>query len=336
MNNEIIEKINQSLNPNITDIENDKPYFSDKRYKAHKIEKTNFHEIKETETNKKIAFIDGGNAEILKTANFSLQLVRVYATIYQNNKRIDSKREEFFVLTSTITENQKIKYKTTIFNNDLINDQLTFDLYDKTLQEGGHKVNISKIGEVARRFAELKLIEKLTDQLNNAIIVRDGSLQSSVTHESKYFESLYKKALEKNTIIAGLCKTTTLITEKGNSLTYTLTKLAPVGTWYYHPVVDIEHPDHQAELFFTKLHKNSNHTFRFEFYKRQKPEINELLSLLARNSKDPIFFGYPYGLIEADRFARITNNEKEYWKTIIASKLKFNTKESHEILDSIS
>ena len=326
---EIINKIKKSLDSNI-DIENDKPYFSDKRYKPFTIEKRNFHEIKKINSNKKIVFIDGGNAEILRTASISLQLIRIYYTVYQNNKRIRSKKKEFFVLVNIVDKNYEVK----IFDN-FIDEELRFDLNDETLREGIHKVEISKVGETARRFAELKLIENIMDDLDNAIIVRDGSLQSSVTHEHEYFERIYKKALEKNNIICGLSKSTTLITEKGNSLTYVLGKIVPEGKWYYHPVVDIEHPDHQAEMFFVKLNEKSKHIFRFEVYKKQEFDINEILSILVLNSKDPVFLGYPYGLIEADRFARVSNNEKEYYKTIICSKLDFESKEVHDILDSI-
>ena len=34
---------------------------------------------------------------------------------------------------------------------------------------------------------------------------------------------------------------------------------------------------------------------------------------LVDNSKDPVFYGYPYLLIEADKLARVTNKEKEYF-----------------------
>ena len=86
-------------------------------------------------------------------------------------------------------------------------------------------------------------------------------------------------------------------------------------------------------MFFIKLNKKSRHIFRFEVYKKNKFDVNEILTLLKIN-QDPVFLGYPYGLIEADKFARVTNNEKEYLKTILSLK-RIEEKEAHEILDSI-
>ena len=71
---------------------------------------------------------------------------------------------------------------------------------------------------------------------------------------------------------------------------------------------------------------------------------NELFSLLMKNSTDPVFLGYPYGLIEADKSARVSNKESEYLKTIFLVKagkqLKkisqyFKSTDAHSILDKI-
>lgn len=342
MDIDIINKIIDSLN--IEETDDSMPYFSDKNYKPFKIEKNNFHKIEEIDSNKQIAFIDGGNVEIIKSASFSLQLIRVFYVIYENNKKINSKKHELYILTKTEKKDDKLIYKTELFNNNinLNKEDLIFDIDDESLRRGIHKVNISRIGETARNFAELKTAELLTDKLNKGdIIVRDGSLQSSVTNENKYFNNLYKKALEKNIIITGLSKSSTLLTDKGNAITELLKKISPKEEWYYHPVAEISSINHKAEMFFIKLNKNSKHIFRFEILKEQKNNIKEILSLLKKNSNDPVFAGYPYGLIEADKFARITNDEKEYLKTILISKIgknynKINENNAHEILDKIT
>ena len=103
----LIEEIKKKLD-NKPDFEEEFPKFSDSKYRAFKISKGNFHKIEKADNkknarksaifgtncvgNKKLAFIDGGNLEILKAANFSLNLVRVYYSIYQNNKKISSKK----------------------------------------------------------------------------------------------------------------------------------------------------------------------------------------------------------------------------------------------------
>jgi len=323
MEKEVIEGIINSIGKSEFDSE-DMPYFSDKRYKSFRIDKKNFHQIKEINSGRKVAFIDGGNSEIVKAANFSLHFVRVYYSVWQDNKKIKGKKREFYVLVNTFNDGKKgIKYKTEIYGViGLEKEDLVFDSYDETLREGMHRVNISRIGEIARRFAELKAAEEAVDELEEGdILVRDGSLQSSVTNESKYFESLYKKAVEKGVLVMSISKSSNLITEKGNSLAALLNTISGEGAWYYHPIADIEHPEHQAELFMAKLHPNSKYVFRLESYKKQKFDFEEVFGLLMCNSKDPVFLGYPYGLIDADRFARVSNNEKEGLKMQLRAKI---------------
>ncbi len=122
--------------------------------------------------------------------------------------------------------------------------------------------------------------------------------------------------------------------------------------WYYYPIVEINQPNHKAEMFATKLHKNSEHVFRFEVLKDQLTrhnlgEVELILSALAANSGDIAFPGYPYGLIDADRFARVQNSEKiarefqfravlssknDLWKKI--SKFIKST-DAHEVLNKL-
>ena len=90
--------------------------------------------------------------------------------------------------------------------------------------------------------------------------------------------------------------------------------------------------------FFTKLHPNSDYVFHFQ----GNPEA---LNTLIQLSNDPVFPGYPYPLIYADKFARITNQEKEFLRTQFITKLGhdfnklkkyINSTNAHDILDNIS
>ena len=72
-------------------------------------------------------------------------------------------------------------------------------------------------------------------------------------------------------------------------------------------------------MFAVRLHECSDYVFRFEVYKdqvskRNLGEVELILSSLSANSRDVGFPGYPYGLIDADRFARISMNEKEAYQ----------------------
>ena len=86
------------------------------------------------------------------------------------------------------------------------------------------------------------------------------------------------------------------------------------NAWYYNPIVDITHPDHRAEMYAVKLHPNSEYVFRLEILKDQakmmdKKKQEKCICSLAECSKDASFPGYPYGLIDADRFARVSGIE---------------------------
>jgi NurA-like 5'-3' nuclease len=96
-------------------------------------------------------------------------------------------------------------------------------------------------------------------------------------------------------------------------------------------------------MFFVKLHEKSRHVFRFEIFNEQKMKATETINEISSNCIDPIFLGYPYGLVEADRIARVSNQEKESLKTMLLVKLKnrnieryLNSSNAHTILDKIS
>ena len=69
-----------------------------------------------------------------------------------------------------------------------------------------------------------------------------------------------------------------------------------------------------------------------------------VISLLAENAADPVFQGYPYGLIEADQWARISRQEEISLKTqlqaylgkdeILAEEARHD-EDAHSVLDAI-
>jgi hypothetical protein len=326
MKDELIEEVIKNLNKSLIDkgsfikINNSEPV---------KINKSSFHEIKEFDVEEKIIFIDGGNAEILTAPNFSLQIIRVYYTIYLENKRIENKNYEFYLLISSFDKKGELFFKTQIFGDKLI-ENFEISSFDKTIIQGINRGDISFIGNIARRFAELNLAKKF----KNEIIILDGSLELKYQGEQELLEELYK-----NDII-GISKTCELFTDKGNSAFSLLRDLQPKNEWYCYPIVKSKE---KYDTLFVKLNEKSDYIFRIDFSCLEK--LEKILSLLKSNSKDPIFLGYPYGLIEADKFARISNKELELLKTRFIIKAgkdwgKINeflkAKDGHSVLDHIS
>jgi len=75
------------------------------------------------------------------------------------------------------------------------------------------------------------------------------------------------------------------------------------------------------------------------------PGVTDLNSVgVSKHSTDPIFLGYPYGFIDVDRHARVTNKEVDYYRTILLAKSgdfesmihsSLKPIDAHSILDNI-
>ncbi|MBR9683178.1 hypothetical protein GOV03_01425 [Candidatus Woesearchaeota archaeon] len=280
------------------------------------IDKTNFQPLSQKE-NKTIAFVDGGQAEIISTGNFCLSFIRIFAQTFQNNKKISSHKNEFYLFTKAKWVNDDLHYESQMFplNEKLINEEdLFISSNHPTIKNGTERASISKVSNMARRFAELSLASKLQVDF----IILDGTLTPTFQNEDQFLQKL-----PKNT--SAIAKSSQLFTVSGNSPSVLLNKLGPIGCWSYQL---------NAQTHFIKLHQQAKHVFRFE-------GSTEVLPYLIPNSQDPLFLGYPYGLIFADQFARITNQEKSSLKTkfllqIPEIKDYLSTTNAHDILDSIS
>lgn len=337
MDREIAEKVIEKLNE-ITEGTGRIIKFSSEKYEPVEFSKANFHNIPESKGS--IAFIDGGNNAIFESSRFSLQFCRVYYTIYNDNKRVKSKKFEFYVLASSTSDSIELD----IFGIDFNVGKIS--AFDKTMAKGTHRVGVSEAANACRKLSELYFASSLADEMESGgIIVLDRDLEASMTGEKELLDSLFLKAKEKNVAVCGVCKTTRLFTETGDSAVSAVSLIAPDKAWAYYPLAKIENDLHRAEMCLVKLHAKSRYVFRFEIFNEQKGRIMEVLGVLMLNSKDPVFLGYPYGLIDADKMARVPNDEAEYLKVKLISKAGkerdkiisyMKTVDAHSVLDNIS
>ncbi len=247
---------------------------------------------------KRIAFVDGGNAEILKAPNFSLQFIRLYATIHENNKRVKQFKREFYALI-VAQGRTGLTYDVETFDTDL-KLQHSFAADDTTLRTGMHLATPSAVADAVRTFAEFSLAQKICTELRAGdILVRDGDLMPTQTHAAGYINELKRIATTRGILLCGLSKTTAILTDTGNSAAAALQKTAPAGMWLYQPL--------GSTIAFVKLHSKSGHVFRLDVLKPE--DARTAASTLASQATDPVFLGYPYGLIEADQFAQVPSNE---------------------------
>jgi hypothetical protein len=77
------------------------------------------------------------------------------------------------------------------------------------------------------------------------------------------------------------------------------------GVWYYGPLAENLNPRHLGDIFVGKFFEHSPYAFRFENPQWRRQDVGAIFEEIADNSRDLSFPGYPYGLIVADKMARV-------------------------------
>lgn len=337
-----MEDLIRSITENVVSLEPGNPTFRDVRYMPVSLDKKHVKKIKSTSSERKIAFVDGGNTCLFSSSCFSVHLIRVYVSLFQGKNRVSSsvvpQRVDCYCFAYSRMKDGEVYYEAVLyplsdrFRDYFPSEAFGFSSWDESLGSGVFRADINKVCSAVRRFAEWYFAGKVAglELTEGDLLVRDGTLQTSVGGESTYAEYAYGQAQDNKVLFSGLAKTCTLFTDTGNSLSHVIHDLGDTvvsdDAWFYYPVVTIAHPDHQAELFFVKLHSESKYVFRFELFKENMKNmadesLNAVFADLQRNSVDIGFPGYPYGLVDADRFARVQTWEAEQHKAKLFSLL---------------
>jgi hypothetical protein len=341
MSAEISKRIAEFLDSCVAEDELGQPYFGSRDYETLPFPPANFVPIKDVEPSICMAFVDGGNQEMIGAPNFSVQMNRVYFNIFKGRERILPnslpRKAEFYSATTANYRDDGIFYDTSVFSlkpefEDFVPDQLlSFNSLDRTVTLGNQRADIQHVASIARRFAEWKLAEHVIKKelKTGDMIVHDGSLQTSLTNEYKYLARAVEAAIDKGVIFAGISKTSTLFTTTGLSLLGAVQKLAEdyamKGPWCL-PIAKVANVLHNAFIYVIKLHESARYVFRYEIYGEQAKRMSEegfctVTSALASNSKDISFPGYPYGLIDADNFARVSGDEIDAYRVPLMSEI---------------
>ncbi len=277
---------------------------------------------------REMIYIDGGNTEIITSPEISVQIIRTAATIFKQNTKQEIIKKEFYCIC-----------------NDNISELIPLNK-DKTsfIIKFKEKLNTSKQGEITRRILELELAKEITNNTKDgATIVLDGSLEITSETEKDYMNQLIKEVKNKDILLSSLIKTDRTLEDKKSIIAILQNHPnTPKKPW----MLKYEQSNSTTiTKTYVKLNNKSQHIFRFETLNEQTKnlDISKIIGLLISNSEDPIFPGYPYGLILADQFARVTNEEKDYFRlkllTILNQNPKIKALESalnaHEMLDTI-
>lgn len=312
----------------------------------------NFYEISHAPASEsRITFIDGGNAELIASPSASLHFVRIFHTVYKGDNRVSCGSDEFYALAKAVAKDHRVFYDAKLFRSrariltdTFFSTDFSFDSLDKDLRDGRHRFSISKVPSNIRRLAELSTALLMAkDSGAGDIIVLDGDFGARLPEEYKLISALQRVAYDRKVFVCALSKTSSMLSSAGFPVSVLLENSSPGGIWYYHPVIDTSASEVKREVYFAKFHPGSDYVFKFETFD-SRPESELVFSLLAANSRDPVFLGYPYGLVEADRFARVSNRECECLKTMFMAKaggewrhLDSASKaiDAHSVLDNI-
>ncbi len=365
---EVVKKLVEELNGLIDEDGLGDPFLSSHNYRAIPLGVENFKPIELVDSDRKIAFVDGGNQPLVEAPNFRVEVNRVYFNVFAGRKRIQPgslpERVEFFSVTVAKFRKEQIFYDTTVFPvteeiAELVpkSSDLSFSSMDRRIMAGNARADIARVATIARRFAEWEVAKHVIrrEMGERDFLVMDGTLRTAFANESKYARAAYAEAKAKGVIYTGISKTSHLFTTTGLSLLGALRKLAmdnEVGpVWYYYPVAESLSPEHEAAIFIVKLNDQSQRIFRYEVHAEQakaltSSEMNEIFSQLSVNSGDLGFPGYPYGLVDADDNARVRHEEKDAYRVMLLSEIsrlgvssKFmrhmQSMDAHDILDAI-
>jgi len=303
--------------------EGDRPFTELRGYKAVPFSADNYRELKSVEA--PLVFVDGGNAELLGSSTVSFSYLRAASVEFNKKKKARIIKDEFPAIAKTeIGEGGRARVRVTLFRGK--EEEFVFDPMDESLRKGLFRATPSDVIGVARRILELEVARNavLSSEKSSGLVVLYGTLQCFFRQELRALEGLRSAAMEKGWAVASLAKTSSITTASGASLSASLIANAPCETWAYCPLFAVENEFHPAEISYARLHKKAKAAFRFEVLSDflSARSMEEYASMLAANSSDPAFFGYPYGLVFADSIARVSNEELEYLKARMFSLAK--------------
>ncbi len=346
----MLEKLEQSIKETTRTEAPQLALLNKNNYQLHEIKRDNWKAIP-AGSESAIAFVDGGNAEVVKTPAAELHRIRTAVIFTYSNKMAKARQKEGYLLARAVVgSNGKVSCEAEFFESSLdkISDggsaiKIESNELADAIPENDTSAALGKAAGDIRRLCEIAAAKWAAKELGKnktaeKLVVLDGTLEAFTETERKEILQLIAEAKESNAAVGALAKTCSLLTTSGDSVIAATENIAKESG--YLCLANGKTGKHNAAVAVARLNSNSSHLFRVE----SAGDVKELLSALKSQSNDLAFPGYPYGLIMADRLARISNNESELLKTKItamaaaSSKLKMlishaKSLDAHGVLD---
>lgn len=289
-----------------------------------------FAEIPKSNNNNVLVFVDGGNAEFIRGASISAQLVRIASVAYKGREKIKRTVSEFVLAVSAVEKEGDVAFEAKLFDregNEVIRP-VVVDAHDPLLSVKGRRVEPDHVANHVRKLAELTVMKEVIQELSPGdCVIRDGDL-FTMGFESALGE-VQQLAASNGVFVFGLSKTSRSVTDKGGCAFTLLDKRAPFDSWLFNG----------GKIGFVKLHPRARYIFRIDTLSSNA--LPYVTPLLAQNAQDLAFLGYPYGLVEVDKFARVTRHEAAQMRLLTSVKARdlFQKTEAsmdaHDLLSSL-
>jgi hypothetical protein len=280
-------------------------------------------------------WIDGGSAPLVSTPTRAVALIKTAAITTIGRERRDIGAGT--MLVSITASGDEFLIRTQHINGEelLLPETIRRDELAATPEERALLTPLLLI-DTLRTLAEHTLAARHT-----GIVILDGSLR----HVDPYLRAQCQPRRGMN----ALAKTSALLTSHGRPLTAAVLARGPRSMWSAlldHTANTTAPKDNATKsMWCVKLSANASRAFLLETSADASVggSARALLDLLAFWSRDSAFPGYPYPLVLADQFARVTNHEQEMWRAMLASDAKAAARlrselpasDAHDVLEHI-
>ena len=275
-----------------------------------------------------LGFVDAGSGLLLEGAGACVGFIRTYGCVWKEKK--ERLFDERFVVV--VARGEKHLEASLFTKEGNLTNQLVFDAFDPRISLQGRRAYPRDVLSVVRTWLELAMVERLCPKVGEqGVVVRDGDLSVRGELLEEVLQNVASVAKSLNVLVLGIAKTSTTLTDSGKSASLVLMERGPNGLWVF---------DASQDSGFIKLHERSKCVCRCDIL-GSLAFLPKALSSLAETAKDPVFLGYPYGLLDADPLAPVTKQEEEQLRLqfAIKSRERFGQLErstsAHGILDGL-
>lgn len=299
------------------------------------------------------AYVDGGNSMICRTPMFVASMNRVYCCAFRGEERLEEPappRVQFLTLMVNMPAGRGMEREFEIFTEGGMHGEYvpTVDSVEAAAAATSDGKE-HRLHSIARGMAEWHMAAMVARRMGvGDMVVMDGSLNAWGDIEKTLMLDARNTARESGAVLCGLSKTTDLMMVSGRPLANHAMEHGPEGPWYVRLGDARGGADSDIPVtFVVKLHPASKYVYRLDVDGGALDRIGadgteRLMASLAANSSDMHIPGYPYGLVDADRFAQVRNDEAARYGAILKALLIPNVRDTldmrsqHDMLNEVT